>query len=67
MERRGVEPRHGSAALQFGPRGFAVCFYLTLPALYLVLGGLALTGPRRLLVLALVLACPVYIFTRGRS
>lgn len=38
------------------------CFYLTLPALYLLLGRLGLASPRRLLVLALVLMCPVYIF-----
>ena len=38
------------------------CFYLTLPALYLLLGRLGLAWPRRLLVLALVMVCPVYIF-----
>lgn len=38
------------------------CFYLTLPALWLLLGRLALPKPRRLLVLALVLSGPVYIF-----
>jgi Dolichyl-phosphate-mannose-protein mannosyltransferase len=38
------------------------CFYLALPALYLLLGRLALSRPRRLLVLALVLVCPSYIF-----
>jgi len=38
------------------------CFYLTLPALYLLLGRLAIPRARRLLILALVLACPVYIF-----
>ncbi|HEY4301513.1 MAG TPA: glycosyltransferase family 39 protein [Candidatus Didemnitutus sp.] len=37
-------------------------FYLALPALYLLLGRLGLPPPRRLLVLALVLACPLYIF-----
>jgi hypothetical protein len=37
-------------------------FYLSLPALYLLLGLLGLAVPRRLLVLALVLTCPVYIF-----
>lgn len=37
-------------------------FYATLPALCLLLGRLGLTRPRRLFVLALVLACPVYIF-----
>lgn len=40
----------------------ASCFYLTLPALWLLLGRLALPKPRRMLVLALVLSAPVYIF-----
>jgi hypothetical protein len=38
------------------------CFYLTLPALYLLLGQLALPRARRLFVLACALLCPVYIF-----
>lgn len=38
------------------------CFYLTLPALYLLLARFALARPRRLLVLTLILTCPVYIF-----
>ena len=38
------------------------CFYLALPARYLLLGRLGLPRPRRLLVLALILTCPVYIF-----
>ena len=37
-------------------------FYLTLPALYLLLGQLGLARARRLFVLACTLACPVYIF-----
>ena len=37
-------------------------FYLTLPALFLLLGQLGLPRPRRLFVLACVLACPVYLF-----
>jgi hypothetical protein len=40
----------------------AACFYLTLPAIWLLLGRLALPKPRRLLVLALILSAPVYIF-----
>lgn len=40
----------------------AACFYLTLPAVWLLLGRLGLPRPRRLLVLALVLSAPVYIF-----
>jgi len=38
------------------------CFYAMLPALYLLLGRFGLGRPRRLLALALVAACPVYIF-----
>jgi hypothetical protein len=38
------------------------CFYLALPAMYLALGRLGLDRARRLLVLAFVLVCPVYIF-----
>ena len=38
------------------------CFYLLLPALYLLLGRLGLSRSRRLLTLALILCCPVYIF-----
>ncbi|MEJ1971463.1 MAG: glycosyltransferase family 39 protein [Lacunisphaera sp.] len=38
------------------------CFYLTLPALYLLLGRLGLVPARRLLALALILVCPLYIF-----
>ena len=38
------------------------CFYLTLPALYLLLGRLGLTPAQRLFALACTLACPVYIF-----
>lgn len=40
----------------------AGCFYAMLPAVYLLLGRLGLPPPRRLLVLALILAAPVYIF-----
>jgi len=38
------------------------CFYLMLPALWLLLGRFRLSGPRRLFILALVLTCPVYVF-----
>jgi len=40
----------------------AASFYAMLPAVYLLLGRLAVPKPRRLLVLALVLAAPVYIY-----
>ncbi|MDI1319336.1 MAG: hypothetical protein PSW75_03965, partial [bacterium] len=38
------------------------CFYLTLPALFLLLGRWQVAGGRRWLVLALVVSCPFYIF-----
>jgi len=38
------------------------CFYLALPAFFLLLGRLGVGPTRRLLALALILACPVYIF-----
>lgn len=40
----------------------ATCFYFSLPAVWLLLGRLGLPKPRRLLVLALILCAPVYIF-----
>ena len=40
----------------------ATCFYLALPAFFLLLGRLGLPKPRRLLVLALLLGTPVYIY-----
>ncbi len=38
-----------------------VCFYLTLPIIYLLLGRLALPWSRRLVALGLVMCCPLYI------
>ena len=38
------------------------CFYLTLPALFLLLGDRQVPWGRRWLVLAVVLTCPLYIF-----
>lgn len=40
----------------------ATFFYLTLPAVFILLGQAGVPRPRRLLTLALVLCCPVYIF-----
>lgn len=40
----------------------ATCFYLTLPAIWLLLGRLGLPKPRRLLMLALILSMPLYIY-----
>lgn len=39
-----------------------LCFYLMLPAWYLLMKRLGLSHPRRLFVLAFVLTCPVYIY-----
>jgi hypothetical protein len=39
-----------------------VSFYLALPALFLLLGLVGLSPPRRLVMLAFVLSCPIYIF-----
>ena len=39
-----------------------MCFYLSLPAIYLLLGYLRLTWQRRLISLSFVLSCPLYIF-----
>ncbi|HWA28041.1 MAG TPA: hypothetical protein VG734_20485 [Lacunisphaera sp.] len=38
------------------------CFYLTLPAFYLLLGRVGLVPVRRLIALGLVITCPLYIF-----
>ena len=38
------------------------CFYLMLPAVFLLLGRVEESRPRRLFVLGLVLCCPVYIY-----
>ncbi len=40
----------------------AACFYLTLPAVWLLLGRLGLPRPRRQLMLALILCTPLYIY-----
>jgi len=38
------------------------CFYLALPAVWLLLGRLGVAGTRRLVVLGAVLTCPLYVF-----
>lgn len=48
--------------IQSGRLVSLVCFYLTLPALFLLLGRCELPPRRRLLVLGMVLTCPIYIF-----
>lgn len=39
-----------------------VCFYLSLPALFLLLGRWSIAANRRWLVLAMVVSCPFYVF-----
>ena len=39
-----------------------VCFYLCLPAVFLLLGRVGVAPARRWLVLALLLTCPLYVF-----
>ncbi len=55
---RALELRDFQAA-----RGVSLaCFYLTLPALYLLLSGFRVPPAGRLLILMPVLACPIYLF-----
>jgi len=51
----------GMPLTQAGRTVSLVCFYLTLPALYLLLARFGLTPARRLVVLGLVVSCPLYI------
>jgi hypothetical protein len=56
----------GLHLVQSGRLVSIVCFYLTLPALYLVLGLGRVPPGRRYLALAFVLTCPLYtIYTRA--
>ena len=48
--------------IQAGRMVSLMCFYLGLPALYLLLARPGLSPSRRLLVLAFVLSCPLYIY-----
>jgi hypothetical protein len=44
-------------------RGISLsCFYLALPAVFLLLGSCRISGPKRWLLLSLILVAPVYIF-----
>ena len=52
----------GLALVKSGRAVSLACFYLSLPALWLLLGRLGVAPPRRLVVLGLVLSCPLYIF-----
>jgi hypothetical protein len=52
----------GTGLTQAGRTVSLVCFYLTLPALFLLLGRLGLARRQRWIVLGLVLTCPLYIY-----
>jgi 4-amino-4-deoxy-L-arabinose transferase-like glycosyltransferase len=52
----------GCTLTQAGRAVSLACFYLTLPALYLLLRRLGLVWSRSLLLLSFVLSCPLYIF-----
>jgi len=52
----------GMALPQAGRLVGLLCFYLALPGLYFVLGRLPLVRWQRLLVLACVVSCPLYLF-----
>lgn len=52
----------GIALPQAGKWVGLLCFYLALPAFYLVLGRIPLVRWQRLLVLAMVVSCPLYLF-----
>ncbi len=52
----------GMDLTQAGRAVSLVCFYLTLPAIFLLLGHLGVAPTRRLVALGLILACPLYIF-----
>ncbi|MBI2517725.1 MAG: hypothetical protein HYV95_12545 [Opitutae bacterium] len=57
-----VADESGWGLTQVGRLVSLVCFYLTLPALYLLVRRLGVSGGRAPLVLAFVVACPLYIF-----
>ncbi|MEO6874516.1 MAG: glycosyltransferase family 39 protein [Opitutaceae bacterium] len=58
----GLSNLTGTPLTQAGRSVSLACFYLALPALYLLLASLNLSPSRRLLVLAFVVSCPLYIF-----
>lgn len=58
----GLSNATGLPLIQAGRAVSAGCFYLTLPAVWLLLGWLGVPGPRRLLALGMLLTCPLYIF-----
>ena len=52
----------GLSLMHAGRAVSIACFYLALPAIWLLLGRLGLAPTRRMLVLAAVLTCPLYVF-----
>ncbi len=58
----GVSNVTGLSLIHAGRAVSMACFYLALPAIWLLLGRLGVAAPRRFVVLAAVLTCPLYIF-----
>jgi hypothetical protein len=52
----------GMPLTQAGRAVSLICFYLSLPPMWLLLGRLGVIGTRRLVVLGMVLICPLYVF-----
>jgi hypothetical protein len=52
----------GLPLVQAGRCVSAICFYLTLPAVWLLLGRMRTDRVQRLVVLGMVLTCPLYLF-----
>jgi hypothetical protein len=57
----GVSDATGLPLIQAGRAVSVACFYLMLPAVWLLLGRLGVAGTRRLLALGMVLSCPLYL------
>jgi hypothetical protein len=57
-----VSDATGMPLTQAGRAVSAGCFYLALPAAWLLLGRLGLGRSRRLVVLGMVVTCPLYVF-----
>jgi hypothetical protein len=58
----GLSNATGYPLVQSGRLVSAVCFYLALPAVWLLLARMGVGRSRRLIVLGLVLACPLHVF-----
>ncbi len=58
----GVSDATGLSLIKSGRLVSAVCFFLALPAVWLLLGRMGVPWARRAIVLALVLTCPLLLF-----